>query len=158
MSCSCFHNSCSERKKINAKEAGMAHFKTRCAPRPRFLKWLVRSRKLTISVMAWFCFICRFYATKMRYVNWRSPPVWPDLAKFCHFIKILKVLGQFLIFYLTFAKILNLLWHMFNYIWQFWSLQMAKNWQISLAIWSHWSPLSLKMFRLKRREFVNKPS
>ena len=38
------------------------------------------------------------------------PSVWPDLTKFSHFGKVLKIFGNFLRVYLVFGKILNPLW------------------------------------------------
>ena len=40
-------------------------------------------------------------------------PVWPDLAKFRHFGKILTVFGIFFIPYLIFGKMFDLLWYIF---------------------------------------------
>ena len=39
--------------------------------------------------------------------------MWPDLAKFCHFGKILQAFGKILNDYFSFGKMLNLLWHIF---------------------------------------------
>ena len=39
-----------------------------------------------------------------------SHSVWPDLAKFCHFGKILQVFGVFWAVYFLFGKMLSLLW------------------------------------------------
>ena len=36
--------------------------------------------------------------------------VWPDLAKFCHFGKILKIFGNFMRVLLVFCNLLNLFW------------------------------------------------
>ena len=44
--------------------------------------------------------------------------VWPDLAKFRHFGKILKAVGNFERAYLVLGKSLNLLWQILNDFWQ----------------------------------------
>ena len=63
--------------------------------------------------------------------------VWPDLAKFRHLGKILTVFGNFLIAYLVFRKLFNLLWYIFCY----WAIlhccTWPKYWTNNLAIWSH---------------------
>ena len=82
--------------------------------------------------------------------------VWPDLAKFHHFGKIFKVLGNFSRAYLLFGKILNLLWQIlytFGQIFIDIHGQMLKN---ILAICSHCRNVPFYFFRLwlnMRREF-----
>ena len=52
-------------------------------------------------------------STSFKHLLLLLPPlrsVWPDLAKFHHFVKILKVFGNFSTVYLVFAQYLNLLW------------------------------------------------
>ena len=44
--------------------------------------------------------------------------VWPDVAKFHHFGKILKLLGNLLRVQLVLGEILNPLWQIFHSIWQ----------------------------------------
>ena len=64
--------------------------------------------------------------------------MWPDLAKFRHFGKIFKVLGNFSRIHLLFGKILNLLWQILCAIGQVFievNGQMLNN---NPAIWSHW--------------------
>ena len=45
--------------------------------------------------------------------------VWPDLVRFHHFGNILKVIGYFISVYLVFHTILNILWHIFDAIGQY---------------------------------------
>ena len=68
-----------------------------------------------------------------------STPVCPDLAKFHHVGKLLKVLGNLLRVYLRVGKMLDLLWHILYAIGQIFvdvNGQMLEN---NLAIWSHCS-------------------
>ena len=64
--------------------------------------------------------------------------LWPDLVKFRHLGRLLKIFGKYLRFYLVFGKILKLIWQFFINFWQIWTnvaSQIIKN---NLAIWSHW--------------------
>ena len=68
------------------------------------------------------------------------PAVWPDLVKFHHFAKILRVVGKILKVYLVFGKIMKLLWQILNAIGLIFiavNEQILKN---NLAIWSHCLP------------------
>ena len=65
-------------------------------------------------------------------------PVWPDLAKFRHFGKILQSFGKLLGHYFLFGKIVNLHWEI-CYITGL--IIIVVNGQIlkhDLTIWSHW--------------------
>ena len=64
-------------------------------------------------------------------------PVWPDLAKFRHFVKSLQVFGNFLTVYFLFGKMLSLLWQIcdiIGLIFNVANVQILKN---NLTIWSH---------------------
>ena len=63
--------------------------------------------------------------------------LWPDLAKLRHFGKMLKVFGQFLEGLINICHNFEPILAHFMLLGQFWLLQMAKFWKISLAIWSH---------------------
>ena len=58
--------------------------------------------------------------------------MWPDLAPFW------QVIGHFWSFQIVFGKLLHLHWQIFHATETFSLLQMAKNWTINVAIWSHW--------------------
>ena len=64
--------------------------------------------------------------------------MWPDLAKFRHFGKILQVFGKFLMVYFLFGKIYNLL---FQICCTTELIFIVANGQIlkhNVTIWSHW--------------------
>ena len=89
-----------------------------------------------------------------RYKHRGFSSVWPDLAKFRHFCKILNVLV-----YLLFGKILDLLWETLYPIGQIFvdvNGQMLKN---NLVIWSHWfasdSQPVVKIFLYKPSVTIN---
>ena len=69
--------------------------------------------------------------------------VWPDLAKFCHFGIISKVLGNFLRVYLVFGKLFILLWQNYYAIGQFFIVVDSHILSNNLVIWSHWGWLRL---------------
>ena len=69
--------------------------------------------------------------------KWTEGPVWPYLAKFCHFGETIS-LWQFLHVYLIFGKIVNLLWPTFMLLGKSSLLQRVKYCKNNLAISSHW--------------------
>ena len=70
------------------------------------------------------------------------PTVWPDLVKFHHFGKTLKVFGYSFRGYFVLGKILNLIGKIFMIFDIFWLMFMAQCWKDNLAIWSQCSPTS----------------
>ena len=64
--------------------------------------------------------------------------MWPDLANFCQFGKVLKIFKPFWSVYLAFGKIFKQLWLIFNVIEHIFILENSQNWTNYLAIWSHW--------------------
>ena len=67
--------------------------------------------------------------------------MWPDLAKFRHFGKTLKVVSKFLTVYFLSGKMLSLLWQICDNIGLIFIVvngQILKN---NLTIWSHWTPV-----------------
>ena len=63
-----------------------------------------------------------------RWSRWRLRTVWPDLVKFRHFGKILKVFGQFLKGLINICQNFESTWHIFMLSGKFWFMQMAKFW------------------------------
>ena len=68
-------------------------------------------------------------------LDWLS--VLPDLAKFRHFGKNLKVFGHFKKLYLVFGNLLNLLWQIFYATGQIFIVVNGQKMKHYLAIWSH---------------------
>ena len=72
------------------------------------------------------------------YLNETQPsPVWPDLGKFCHFSKIIKVFGNYVRAYLVLGTNLNPLWSTFYAIGQIFIVTNGLIITNNLAIWSH---------------------
>ena len=72
---------------------------------------------------------------------WDRPTVWPDLAKFHHFSKVLQVFGKSLMVYFLFGKMFNLLrWicYIFEINFIVANGQILKN---NLTIWPHCRPI-----------------
>ena len=68
----------------------------------------------------------------------KTPPVWPDWAKFCHLCKLSKLFSKYLRVYLVLDKISNILGK--NYT--FWAkLRHWKKPENIKSIWSHWTQL-----------------
>ena len=64
-------------------------------------------------VLLWIFNVIISLSSSSSSTSW-DEPVWPDLAKFCNFGKILKVFGQFFgLFILLFGKLLYQLWHFY---------------------------------------------
>ena len=63
--------------------------------------------------------------------------VWPDLAKFLHFGKILQVFGNILKVYFLFGEILNLLWQICCITGQIFIVTNGQILKYNLTIWSH---------------------
>ena len=73
---------------------------------PKFLiSWLEEEEN---NFRKWFSHFLKNSFTSFVWV-----PVWPDLSKFRHFGKFLKVIGNLSKDYLVFAQVLNLLWKCF---------------------------------------------
>ena len=64
--------------------------------------------------------------------------VWPDLAKFHHFGKYLKIFGNIFKVYLVLGKVFCSLWPNLYAFGQISLLKMAKYLKRNLVIWSHW--------------------
>ena len=63
--------------------------------------------------------------------------VWPDLAKYGHFVKGLQVFGKFVTVYFLFGEMISLLWQICDIIGL---ISIVANGQIlknNLTIWSH---------------------
>ena len=73
----------------------------------------------------------------------------PELAKFCRFGKIFKVLGNFLRVFFLSGKILDWLWQILYAIGQVFIDVNDRMLINNLAIWSHW-PGNTKMWNGKR--------
>ena len=67
-----------------------------------------------------------------------SRQVWPDLAKLCHFGKILLVFSNFLKVYFLFGKMLSLLWQLCFILGLIFIVTNGQILQINLTVWSHW--------------------
>ena len=63
--------------------------------------------------------------------------VWPDLAKFHHFGKYLKIFGNIFKVYLVLGKVFNSLWHNLYAIGHIFIAKMAYYWKHNFVIWSH---------------------
>ena len=61
-------------------------------------------------------FLGRHYLNTLKSTmdGWIAGAVWPDLVKFHHFGKKLKVFGNFLLVYLEFGIIFSILWQFCN--------------------------------------------
>ena len=70
---------------------------------------------------------------------WSSLGVWPDLAKFRHFCKSLKVFWKFLIVYFLFRKAMSRLWQICDIIGLIFMVANGQILKINLTIWSHCS-------------------
>ena len=74
-------------------------------------------------------------------INWRTLdrcPVWPDLAKFRHFGKILQVFGKLLTVYFLFGKMLILFGRIGYIIGLIFIVANSQILKKILTIWSHW--------------------
>ena len=71
-------------------------------------------------------------------LHFKSPSVWPDLAKFRHFGNILQVFGKFLTVYFLFGKIVNLLWQICYTSGLIFIVANGPILKYNLTIWSHW--------------------
>ena len=104
------------------------HFLFHCFPAT--LSWIFSDFSLNSSIFIFLASSSRIFS---------SSPVWPDLAKFCHFGKSLQVFGKFLTVYFLFGKMLSILWQIWDIIG---IIFIAANGQIlknNLTIWSHLS-------------------
>ena len=82
--------------------------------------------------------------------------MWPDLAKFRHFGKTLKVFGYYLMVYFALGIFLNIIGQIFMTLDKFSLLLMARNRKDNLAIWSHCSsPTFLISMTLELIEIVH---
>ena len=79
----------------------------------------------------------------------RSPPGWPDLAKFRQFSKHLEIFGNILKVYLIFGKVVNPCLEFFVCFWA--EFHRCKLPNIEKTIWSHWSPLKKKKKKKKKK-------
>ena len=73
-------------------------------------------------------------------LHFKSPSVWPDLAKFRHFGNILQVFGNFLTVYFLFGKMLSLLWRIRCTIGLIFIVAYGQILKNNPTIWLHWSP------------------
>ena len=64
--------------------------------------------------------------------------VWPDSAKFRHFVKSLQVFGKFLKVCFLFGKMLSLLWQICDIIEVIFNVANGQILKNNLTIWSHW--------------------
>ena len=82
--------------------------------------------------------------------------VWPNMARFCYFGKILKYFDIFFILR-TIWKIVQPILQIFMQLGKCWLLQMVKYWKNILAIWSHWghSRNNIELVKISWHLFYN---
>ena len=76
--------------------------------------------------------------------------LWPDLAKFRHFGKILDIFGDFW----GFGKKFNLLWHILNAIGQIFIVVQGQISKIHTAIWSHCLAAFVTVFESEQKSWL----
>ena len=81
----------------------------------------------------------QFCNAKQLKSRWIILAVWPDLAKFYHFGKILLIFGKFLTVFFLFGKMLNLLWQICYITGIVFIIANGQILKHNLTIWSHWS-------------------
>ena len=77
------------------------------------------------------------------------------MAKFRHFGNILKVFGDYVTAYFVLVKILNLLWSTFYAIGRIFIAANGLILKNNLAIWSHWTRMSVSRSVLHSPEGVS---
>ena len=98
------------------------------------------NRQFVIKCQSWIICIMeeKILTADKLFRNGGLRSVWPDLAKFSHFVKTLKLFDYSLMVYFVLGKILNLIGQIFMILDRFSLLLMAQYWKDNLAIWSHW--------------------